>query len=318
MSQGKPHWSGLGEAGTVLGMQILLQIHRFTGRWGFRIILWPVMTYYYLKHRDERINSAEYRHRFAQSNTDIQLGPAAGFRHFLSFGEAILDKFLAWMNRIRRDDVIFADPQQVRSLDESARGGILMVSHLGNIEISRALAYQLPGIRLTILVYTQHAEKFNSLLRRLAPESHIELLQVTDMSPAVAMMLSERVDAGEYIVIAGDRTPVTGPQRTSPVQFLGHTARLPQGPYILASLLRCPISTMFCLKQAGRYHIYLEPFADAIRLPRKGRDAALTDLAQQYADRLAFYCRRAPLQWFNFFSFWAGARERTRPATQGT
>lgn len=311
MPQDNAHWSRLGEAGTVAGMQILLLIYRLTGRWGFRLILWPVMAYYFIKHRTERESSAEYLNRFQQMNPDITLGRTASFRHFVSFGESLLDKFLVWMNRIRRSDVVFADRQRIAELDQSKRGGLLMVSHLGNIEISRALAYQLPDIRLTILVYTRNAVKFNQLLHKLAPESHIELLQVTEVSPATAMLLSERVDAGEYVVIAGDRTPVNGQQRTSQVSFLGHPATLPQGPYILASLLRCPIHIMFCLKQGKHYHIHIETFAESVKLPRKTRGAALDALAQAYARRLEHYCRLAPLQWFNFFPFWSDAPVNT-------
>ena len=39
-------------------------------------------------------------------------------------------------------------------------------------------------------------------------------------------------------------------------------------------------------------------------MPRKERDRVLTDLVAQYAARLEYYCRRAPLQWFNFYQFW--------------
>ena len=46
-------------------------------------------------------------------------------------------------------------------------------------------------------------------------------------------------------------------------------------------------------------------FRDAIRLPRRGREAALAELAGAYASRVAHYCRLAPLQWFNFYDFWA-------------
>jgi predicted LPLAT superfamily acyltransferase len=53
-----------------------------------------------------------------------------------------------------------------------------------------------------------------------------------------------------------------------------------------------------------RYALYCEPFADRLELPRAHRKQALRDYVQQYASRLEYYCRLAPLNWFNFFRFW--------------
>ncbi|HET7594731.1 MAG TPA: acyltransferase, partial [Stellaceae bacterium] len=81
-----------------------------------------------------------------------------------------------------------------------------------------------------------------------------------------------------------------------------------QGPYVLAHLLGCPVYLMFCLREGGRYRVYFERFADRIELPRRGKEAALADLAARYARRLEAYCLRDPFQWYNFFDFWAEAR----------
>ncbi|MBU1664233.1 MAG: glycosyltransferase family 2 protein, partial [Gammaproteobacteria bacterium] len=90
----------------------------------------------------------------------------------------------------------------------------------------------------------------------------------------------------------------------STADFLGAPAPFAQGPYILASLLKCPVYLFFCLRQNERFHIHFEQFAERIELPRKTRAAALQALAQRYSKRLAHYCRQAPLQWFNFYDFW--------------
>ncbi len=308
MAESTSHWSKVGEAGTVLGMQILLWVYRLTGRWGFRLILLPVMGYYFLSRADARAASREYLLRI-HAHTGQQGAVAHSFRHFLMFGESLLDKFLVWMGHIRRDDVVFEQPEAFQQMDASAQGGLIVVSHLGNIEVCSALAHQLPSLRMTVLVHTRNAVKFNSLLQKVSASSRIELLQVTDMSPATAMLLSERISAGEYVVIAGDRTPVTGSQRHSSVQFLGATAQFPQGATILAGLLQCPVYLMFCLKQQARYHIYLEQFSAGQRLPRRERQQFIDHEVQRYAQRLEHYCTLAPLQWFNFFSFWKAGPE---------
>ncbi|SEF60167.1 LpxL/LpxP family acyltransferase [Marinobacterium lutimaris] len=300
----RSHWASINESGTLLGMKILLGIYRLFGRTAFRVVLWPLMVYYYLSRSVARGASGEYLQRMRAQVPEQLPAKLAGLRHFVTFGESILDKFLVWMGRISREDVSFEDEAAISQLDKSRQGGLIVVSHLGNIEICRALAYHLPDIRLTILVHTRHAAKFNALLAKMAPEAPIDLMQVTEMTPATAMLLSERVEAGEYVVIAGDRTPVNGEERVSRVNFLGAQAPFPQGPFILASLLRCPVFLMFCLKQKEGYRIYLEPFADRVELPRKSRQQALDTCVQQFATRLEHYAMKAPLQWFNFFPFW--------------
>lgn len=85
---------------------------------------------------------------------------------------------------------------------------------------------------------------------------------------------------------------------------MGQPAPFPQGPFILAALLRCPVLLIFALKQQGKLHIHCEPFADPLLLPRADRHAALEQAVNRYAARLEHYALQAPLDWFNFFDFW--------------
>lgn len=312
MSKSDGHWSRTGEAGTILGMRILLLVYRILGRLGFRVILFPVMTYYYVMQKKARQASQEYLSHLRPFLPAEQSVSLSSFQHFMMFGEILLDKFLVWMGHIRRDDVIFETPATFEKIDNNRQGGVIVVSHLGNTEVCSALAHQLPDLRLTVLVYTQHAEKFNSLMKKVNNSARIEMLQVTDMSPATAMILSERVDAGEYVVIAGDRTPVTGQDRVSRVSFLGKQAQLPQGAFILASLLKCPVYLMFCVKQQAKYHVYVELFSERLKFARKERQREIDAAVQRYAHRLEDYCKKAPLQWFNFFPFWGEPDSRQR------
>ena len=309
MAKSETHWSRAGEAGTILSMRIMLLVYRVFGRWGFRLILFLVMSYFYLVRGEARRASKEYFQHLQLFLDSDRMRALSSFRHFLMFGEILLDKFLVWMGHIRAEDVVFENPAVIDNIDNNRKGGVIIVSHLGNTEVCSAIAHQKPNIRLTILVYTKHAEKFNSLMRNVNSSACIEMLQVTEMSPATAMILSERVEAGEFIVIAGDRTPVTGHERVSEVGFLGGTAPLPQGAFILASLLKCPVYIMFCLKLKNKYHIYVEPFSEKMVFSRKERNQLINKEVQRYASRLEYYCLKAPLQWFNFFPFWCDSLE---------
>ncbi|HYY61923.1 MAG TPA: glycosyltransferase family 2 protein, partial [Burkholderiales bacterium] len=122
--------------------------------------------------------------------------------------------------------------------------------------------------------------------------------------PETAVMLKERIDRGEILVIVGDRTPAAENGRSTSALFLGQAAPFPQGPMVLAHLLECPVYLFFCLKQGARYALHLERFAERVELPPRAREEAIARYVAEYAARLEYYCREAPLQWFNFYDFW--------------
>ncbi|MBJ7314071.1 acyltransferase [Rugamonas sp. CCM 8940] len=295
------HWASLNEVGFVAGMRLLFWICRVFGRWPFRVVLYPVLGWYLLSQPRARRASAEFLARVRR-----QAGrPLPGvLRHFASFGEGILDKMLLWGGLFKLDTVRFFGTELIDQALAQGRGGLLICSHLGNLELCRVLSRQRHDIKLTVLVHTRHARAFNQMLARLNPESQLNLLQVTEMTPATAMLLSERVARGEFVVIAGDRVPVSPHPRVALADFMGAPAAFPVGPYVLASVLQCPIYLLFSLRLGAFSEVHIEPFADAVRLPRKQRDSMLAGLAASYAKRLEHHCLRAPLQWFNFYDFW--------------
>jgi predicted LPLAT superfamily acyltransferase len=103
--------------------------------------------------------------------------------------------------------------------------------------------------------------------------------------------------------IMADRALAT--DRSVTVDFMGAPARLPVGPWQLAHALQVPIVLGFGVYHGGnRYTAHFELFAESLRLPRAGREAAIADCAQRYARRLEHHARGAPFNWFNFYDYW--------------
>ncbi|POZ50063.1 hypothetical protein AADEFJLK_04187 [Methylovulum psychrotolerans] len=300
------HWAQIEESSFVWGMKLLLKIYLLFGRRLLQFFLYPVVSYYWLVNRTGRQASRRYLEKVAAYLPDagLQGGNYDSYRHFLSFANAIIDKLAAVGGAISLQDIGYKGREAIIGHVDNGQGLVLLGSHLGNIEVLRAIAGLRKDVNVNVLVHTRHAEKFNALLNSAAGSSRVHLIQVTDINAATTMLLMDKVDAGEIVVIAADRTPVGGQNRVSSAVFLGHPALFPQGPYILASLLKCPVYTLFCLKHQRCQTIYFEHFSDTIVLPRKNRDGAITEYVQAYADRLQSYCLKEPLQWFNFYDFW--------------
>ena len=301
----RQHWTQISEFGSVAGMRLMFSTCRILGRWPFRVVLYPVLLWYMVTKPEARASSSDYLRRIAtfQGASRIRPGMVTVLRHFASFAENLLDKMLLWSGLFKTDRVEFHGQEQMVALMAAQRGGLLICSHLGNLELCRILSRRV-GFKLTVLVHTKHAQIFNRLLGQLDPKSQLNLMQVTEISPATAVLLSEKIGRGEFVAIAGDRIPVSSSPRVVLAKFLGATAPFPVGPYILASLLQCPTYLMFSMRTGHTSEIHFELFRESIHLPHKGRDEALANLVGEYARRLEHFCLRAPLQWFNFYDFW--------------
>jgi len=304
MSTATPrHWASINEASFVAGMRLLFWVWRALGRWPFRLVLYPVLAWYVATKPLARRASASYLARVGAFASAPQ-GLGGVLRHFGAFAENILDKMLLWGGLFDTSKVTCTGAEPLLQMVAERRGALLVCAHLGNLDLCRVLAQQCPGVKLNVLVHTRHAEAFNAMLARLDPRSSLNLMQVTEMTPAMAMLLSERIGQGELVVIAGDRIPVSPNPRVVHARFLGHSAAFPIGPYVMASVLECPVYMLFSARRGDTHELHFERLRDSVRLPRKGREQALAELAADYARRLEFHCTRAPLQWFNFYDFW--------------
>ena len=306
------HWAKQPEVKGLIGMRMMLTVWRWLGRDAFSLLLWPVIAGYWLTATSARRASRNWIARVREQLVRKQLPVPPrlnSFRHFMRFGESMLAKIASWRGQLQLGrDVVFA-PGAWEALDvASPQGKLLLVSHLGDIEACRALASITGGKIINALVFSDNARRFKQIMQEMAPQAGLNLIAVNDIGPDTAMQLKEKIDQGQWVAIVGDRIAVT-PQRGNDCRviwspFMGAPAPFPQGPFILAALLRCPVILIFALRQAEQLHIYCEPFADPLLLPRNDRQQALQQTVDRYAARLEHYALRSPLDWFNFFDFW--------------
>jgi len=309
MSQPTPsseaRWSAIEERGSLFPMRAMLSALRWLPRASLIPVVRLVALYFMLTGREARAASQDYLRRFAAAYPQSRVRPgfATSYRQFAAFGDAILDRLAAWSGKVGTQDIEFANQAEYERLLSSGHGALLLGSHLGNIEMCRAVCSRGSIVRVNALAHTRHAGKINRLFDE-AGASNFRLWQVGDLDAAMALELRNRVARGEWVVVAADRLPLHG-GRTTPARFLGALAAFPIGPYVLASLLECPVYLMFCLRLNGRHRFIVEPFVERVTWSRAERETVIAELAQRFAARVEYYLRMAPLQWFNFYRFWA-------------
>ncbi|GLT15142.1 glycosyltransferase family 2 protein [Vibrio algivorus] len=321
------HWAKSKEKGTLLGIKLLMTVYSLLGRSVFNAILKLVIGYYHKTGKQTRLASEQYIQQlenYSQRQKITLATPLSSYQHLLSFGHTMLDKLAGWRGDITRDDLTIHGQEHFEQVISNKQGIVVLGSHLGNLELCRAMGSLRHGITINALVFTEHAERFNKVMKAVNPDSSINLIQVTTLGPDTAILLQQKLEQGEWIVIVGDRTSVTKEQRVIWADFLGKPAPFPQGPFMLASVLAAPVYLLFGLRDEHnhqsrpRYHVYFEPFADKIILPRKQRMQALQDVVQQYATRLEHFTLKAPLQWYNFFNFWQLTNQAPSDSTNTT
>lgn len=307
------HWMNVKERRGFSGMKLLWKLYRWGGRPLFAVIGWPVTGVFYLTGTAAKKASEKFLTRVNEERTrrGLPTETLSGLTHFRAFTMSMLDRLAAWVGDLTLwKDVDFADEESRKLLCEppaDGRGKLVLVSHLGVAEATRALAQHDRAVPVWALVYDEHAPRFKAMLEDVAPDASRHIIAVNHLGVDTAARLEEAIARGEWVAIAADRTPndqSSRGSRTATASFLGHDASFPVGPFVLANLLKCDVVTLFAVRVGDKLLISCRPFASEIQLPRKTRDEALAQYASQWAKILEDQAVAHPYQWFNFYDFW--------------
>jgi len=296
-------WKARPEGGGRFALWLIRNIGRYGGRAVSRLLLYPITLYFLLRRAPERAASRAWLTR--------ALGRPATLRdiarHIHTFAATILDRvFLLGDGACleRRFDV------DVRGLDElhahldQGRGMLLFGSHLGSFEVMRVLSLRRPEYVIRVVLDKGHNPALTELLDALNPGVASTVIDGSQDGPALMLAIQEAVQSGALVALLIDRAHPGG--QTVPAPFFGEDAHFPVAPWLIASVLKAPVTIAFGLYRGGnRYDLWFENFSDAVDIPRARRTEALTALIRRYAARLEDVARKAPYNWFNFYDFWS-------------
>lgn len=294
-------WHEVPERGTALGIRAVVTALLLLGRRWAGGLLRILAAWYVLFHPRIRRASREYLRR---------VGSPARLRdvlhHVFTFAQVTADRVFLLAGGSDRLRIDHQGGEELAEQFRAGRGVVLLLAHLGSWEVLRVHSreYQL---RVNVLAYYENSRLVTDVLRKLDPSVEAQLIEIHPGDPTFVFDVEDRIRRGEVVGTMGDRVGFDG--KSVRVPFLGGEASFPTGPYLLASVLRCPVFLAFGLYQApDRYHVVYEPFADQVALPRgPAREPALRELAARYAGRLEHHCRAHPDNWFNFYDFWRAA-----------
>ena len=313
MAKKTDHWANNVERTSVLGIRLLFNLYRVLGRLPFCFALAPVVFCLWATDSRARGASLDYLKR-ARLAGYLSEDPNSflTLKHMYRFAETILDKMLAAWDKNYSENLVIENESVMTELIAQKKGAVVLTSHMGCVE---ALMHHgsISGLPIIALVHSANTARFTNMVHQAEALKNIEFMEVTELNPASIMTLEEKCAQGYFIFIAGDRIPIQSDSVVS-VPFLKSPAIFPTGGAILAHILKLPLISMTCWREASprlyetkktnRYHVRFAMIADAVRLPRKERQNALTNLMGAYVRELERGLAESPLDWFNFYRFW--------------
>ena len=228
------------------------------------------------------------------------------FRHILSFAQSLVDRAHAWGMSAKDIQYHVTEKALLDSVvSDTAQGAVFLVSHLGNFDLAMKGSNITSRKRFNIVLSSKNSAVFNRFRFKFMESDQVRFVEASDITTIGIINLVERVSEGEIVVIAADRTVDDTNRSNVPVTFLDETAMFPAGPYILAHMLGVPVYTLFTFKQRDVCLVLFQLFENKVNVSRHDRQTAIHCYAQKFATILECNCLQYPLQWYNFYDFWA-------------
>ena len=291
------HWTTQRERGSVFAMKLITWIAFTFGRHVSRALLHPICLYFMLFGHDGVRASHQYLARvFGRPARWREV-----YRHHFAFASVLLDRAFMLGGRPQNLNVEEQNRELVYRLADQGQGCLLLGAHMGSFDVTRDIGQRRRRVVVNMMMYEENARKLNAVIASLGGHSRMKVIPIGTVDSLIRA--KDRLDQGEWVGILGDR--VVANDRVIRVPFLGREAAFPAGPFLVASTLKVPVVLFTCLYLGGNhYKEHFELFAEEIVLDRRNREADLEKWVRRYAERLEYYCRLAPYNWFNFYDFW--------------
>ncbi|MDH5394884.1 MAG: lipid A biosynthesis acyltransferase [Gammaproteobacteria bacterium] len=290
------HWSEKRERSNPATLQLICWIALHTSRFIARLFLYPITFYFYFTSPQVRVASRNYLRRISGLNgSALQVA-----KHIFYFSATILDRVYFLTDQFHRFDIKINGLEHIEAQQASGKGCILLGAHLGSFELLRALAVH-NKMPFKILMYQDHNAMITKVFNSLNPDVASSVINLADASAMLKM--NESLAGGDMVGMLGDRY-IDSDKRIN-CHLLNDNVDFPAGPMTLATITNVPV-IFFCGVYCGKnkYEIYIEKLTDAAQLSRRERADYVTKSTQLYVDRIEFYLKKHPYNWFNFYDFW--------------
>lgn len=293
-----------------MALRLTRILPRRVGRW----LLYPTALYFLIATPKARQASVQFLSRVLPAAP----GLLQVFKHYLYFATVVMDRAYLLRGDLNGFRIESVGEDLVETIRTSGRGGFLIGAHMGSFEALRALGRErVEQPRIVMVMFEENARMISDALATLNPALQRDIIGLGHADSMIKV--KHALDAGALAGILADRLLETEASASDQriVPFLGRPAAFPVGPFRMAALLKRPVVLMLGIYLgANRYRLVFEPLHD-FSAATGNRQAAIDEALHKYVERLEYYSRSYPYNWFNFFDVWESASPRvTEPKVQ--
>lgn len=225
------------------------------------------------------------------------------YKNFHIFGQILIDKIAILSNTKTNLRFEFEGESYLHSMAAEGRGGMLLSAHIGSFEMAGHLLKRI-NIPVNILMFEAEHEHIKHYLSEIYKNINANIITIKDDMSHI-FEISRVFENKEFLCLHGDR--FLDGSRTQSIDFLGHTAQFPIGPFLLAAKFNIPVSFVFAMKDSpSKYHFYAsEPrlyYQEKLHLQKRAE--VIADIMKEYISSLENILGKYPGQWFNYYPFW--------------
>ncbi len=295
--QGSAQWSGRTDGTPWMLRTLVVLLRRLDVRVLYGVMAVVVIFYIIFRPRGTKAQYHLLRHRLGFSPMKACLGV---YRNHYTFGQVILDRFACYAGKKYR--IVAQGDEIMERWMASEQGFVVLSSHIGNNEMA---GYSINRHDKTMYVVAYGGEKqtVTDYRRSMFSKANISLITLKGDDMSHVFVIHDALTRGDVVTLSGDR--VFGSEKTLTVNVLGAPARIPAGPFAVATAEGIKVMTLFVMKDScDTYHLYFRPL-NSIAKAGANRRESMQKLADEYAEALSAMTRKYPYQWFHYYDFFA-------------
>jgi len=246
--------------------------------------------------------------RAIEANLSVVLGPASrleqhrrAYQLLVHYAQSIAYLYALHSGAPMPVAARFVNLRRFEDAVSAHKGVITITGHFGAWQLMPYLLHSrahMPPVTMAM------AEEPNRQLSELETQlrSRFKIIYTTG-SPFVLLELQKVLRAGEVVGMQFDRQVGAG---HLPLPFFGRPASFPVGAVMLARMSGAPIVPIFSVYPDGdRSRVEVHYEEPIVVSHTRDRDRDLREALARTVSVYESWVRRYPLQWFNFYDFWA-------------
>lgn len=215
------------------------------------------------------------------------------YLNILNYAFSLADKIQIFSGKFKTQNIEFEN-QNIKeeffgNLEEK-QGAILIFNHIGNIEAMRSLVVS-NNHKVIIFLQENTFTIFRKFIENLSlkPENLV-IYPVEKIDMTTFFELDKELSKGAVVLFAGDRISSKSNKNINS-SLLGAKVTLPYGVFRLAQKFNSPVYFVSCLKERGKYKIFLE------NAPKNDK------IVLEWTSFMEKMILKQPFQFYHFYDF---------------